>query len=62
MNQIAICCLFVLLLQVLTAYECSKNGSKPNVIDKDNKFKLWPGLTSLYDQQHGEALPGLNEV
>lgn len=45
------------------ANNCSliaKTGSK--LIDKKNKFKLWPGLMSKYDIENGETLIGLEEV
>ncbi len=45
--------------------ECQKlyrYNQKPKPIDRDNKYKLWPGLMSSIDLESGDTLFGLEEV
>jgi len=41
---------------------CSSLHTKPTLIDRHHKYKLWPNLMSSYDLEHGETLIGFEEA
>jgi hypothetical protein len=63
--MVSIILLLIILLACLWhsyCQNCSYSSTKPRRIDEHNKYKLWPGLMSSYDLEHGETLLGLEEA
>lgn len=63
MTTLAVLCALCFICLSQGDPDCTKIGTrKPFNITADNKFGLWPGLTSAFDLKYGENLYGVEEA